>query len=79
MVNTSGGLTILPELATQDFDEDQVELIRYFKTPAPVREIGLVTNRNYLKEKIVAALSDEIQKVVPPKMLQMQERSVVTP
>ncbi len=78
MVNTSGGLTILPELATQDFVEDEVELIRYFQSPAPVREIGLVTNRNYLKEKIVAALSEEIQKVVPPKMLQMEEREVVS-
>ncbi|WP_420153655.1 hydrogen peroxide-inducible genes activator [Siphonobacter sp.] len=78
MVNTSGGMTILPELATQDFTEDQLELIRYFQTPAPVREVGLVTSRNYLKEKIVAALSEEIQKVVPAKMLRQEERAVVS-
>lgn len=78
MVNTSGGMTILPELATHDFTEDQLELVRYFEAPVPVREVGLVTNKNYLKEKIVAALSDEIRKVVPSKMLLANERSVVS-
>jgi LysR family hydrogen peroxide-inducible transcriptional activator len=78
MVNTSGGMTILPELATHDFTEDQLELVRYFEAPVPVREVGLVTNKNYLKEKIVAALSDEIRKVVPAKMLLANERSVVS-
>ncbi|MFT4031837.1 MAG: hydrogen peroxide-inducible genes activator [Siphonobacter sp.] len=78
MVNTSGGMTILPELATQDFTEDQLELVRYFHEPAPVREVGLVTNQNYLKEKIVSALTTEIQRVVPPKMLRVKDRSVIT-
>ena len=56
MVEMNHGITILPELATLDFSVKQLNMVRYFKTPAPVREVSLVTHRNYVKKKLVGVL-----------------------
>lgn len=77
LVDSNQGLTILPELATQDFTDEQMELVRYFQEPAPVREVSLVTRKHYARQRVVAALSEEIQAVVPVKMAKAGRREVV--
>ncbi len=68
MVDKHGGMTILPELAILEFDEDMVENVRYFEEPEPVREIGLVTTDHFVKHSILESLSEEIASMVPEKM-----------
>jgi LysR family hydrogen peroxide-inducible transcriptional activator len=68
MVHTNGGVTILPEMATYDFDEDQMGLVRHFQEPAPVREVSLVTHRNYQRFKLIGALRGAIQEVLPARL-----------
>ena len=65
MVQINSGVTILPELAIWDLTEEQMEMVRYFKEPAPAREISIVTNRSYIKKRLVEALKTEILKSLP--------------
>ena len=62
MVDKNKGMTVLPELATFDMPEDQIERIRYFEDPEPVREIALVTNSHFVKLSLLQSLMDEIGK-----------------
>lgn len=78
MVDKNGGMTVLPELATVEFNEDEMEHVRYFENPEPVREISLVTNAHFVKISILESLMDEILKLVPEKMrVQNKKRKVL--
>jgi LysR family hydrogen peroxide-inducible transcriptional activator len=78
MVDKNKGLTILPELATLEFTEDQMERVRYFENPEPVREIALVTNDHFVRLTLLQSLMDEILKLVPEKMrVQKNNRKVL--
>lgn len=77
MIDVNGGITILPELALNDLDEEQLEQVRFFKSPAPVREISLVTYRHFVKEKLVAVLRETILAHVPATMHSMEKKAVV--
>ncbi|OJV53050.1 MAG: hydrogen peroxide-inducible genes activator [Bacteroidetes bacterium 43-16] len=78
MVDTNGGVTVLPELATFEFKEDYQDNIRYFKDPQPEREISLVTNSHFVKLSILQTLMDEILNLIPEKMkVQKSDRKVL--
>lgn len=78
MVEKNGGMAILPELATLEFNEDQIENIRYFEAPEPVREIALVTSSHFVKDSVLQSLMDEILRLVPEKMrVQKKNRKVL--
>lgn len=78
MVDTNGGVTVLPELATFEFKEDYLDNIRYFKDPQPEREISLVTNNHFVKLSILQTLMDEILNLIPEKMkVQKSDRKVL--
>lgn len=78
MVDKNRGLTVLPELATHEFSEDQMEKVRYFEDPEPVREIGLVTNDHFVRLTLLQSLMDEILAIIPEKMrVQKKNRKVL--
>lgn len=77
IVELTGGLTILPELAIKDFDPVHLDNVRYFRSPEPVREISLVTHRNMVKEKALSLLEEAVQKAVPERMHAKKNRKVV--
>lgn len=78
MVDKNKGLTVLPELATMEFTEDQMDRIRYFEDPEPVREISLVTNDHFVRLTLLQSLMDETLKLVPEKMrVQKKNRKVL--
>ncbi len=60
LIELNAGVTILPELALRSFTPEQFENIRYFKEPAPVREISLVTYRAFVKKRLAQVLQNEI-------------------
>jgi LysR family hydrogen peroxide-inducible transcriptional activator len=67
IVDTTDGLTILPEMATHYFTSTQLSKIRHFKHPAPVREVSMVLHRNYAKQNLIQILRTEILEVIPEK------------
>ena len=77
MVEMNDGITILPELATLDFSVKQLNMVRHFKTPAPVREVSLVTHRNYVKKKLVDVLKEEIIHTLPTKVTLNKKSNII--
>jgi LysR family transcriptional regulator, hydrogen peroxide-inducible genes activator len=77
MVDVNHGATLLPELALADLTAKQLAKVRYFKSPEPVREISLVTHKNYIKKRMLNALKEEILLVIPKQMKQRKKKDVI--
>lgn len=77
MVDTNGGFTIVPELALTDFGEKQLDRIRYFKSPEPAREISLVTQKNYLKKKLIEALAAQVLEILPKRLRSKKKKALM--
>lgn len=77
MVEVNGGVTILPELSIFDFNDEQMERVRYFKKPDPVREISLVTHRVDLKKQLIDAFKTSLLSAIPDRMKKQKERSIL--
>ena len=77
MVEINDGITILPELTTLDMTPDQSQLIRYFKKPAPMREVSIVVHRDFVKKRLIEALKQEIIAAVPEKIKKNKSLNVV--
>jgi LysR family hydrogen peroxide-inducible transcriptional activator len=68
MVDINGGFTIIPELSMSGLNEDMLSQIRTFKDPAPVREISMVTNKYFTKNKLAIAFVDSLLAGIPENM-----------
>jgi LysR family hydrogen peroxide-inducible transcriptional activator len=68
IVEAGKGITLLPELSISEFSMKQMNMVRYFRNPEPVREIGLITTKNFIKKRMLEALKNEILEVIPKKM-----------
>lgn len=77
MVEMNNGVTILPELATLDFSVKQLNMVRHFKAPVPVREVSLVTHRDFVKKKLVDVLKAEIVEALPKKITLNKKNNIV--
>ncbi|WP_421942101.1 LysR substrate-binding domain-containing protein [Pedobacter sp.] len=77
MVDLNGGATLLPELAITELSAKQMNKVRYFKPAEPVREISLVTHKNFIKKRMLNALKDEILEIIPKAMKQKKKKDVV--
>src|SRR5690606_13172348 len=77
MVDINAGITILPEMSILGYDEDQLNQVRYFKAPEPVREISLVTTSNFVRKQAVNALKNEILEVVPDRFKNKKKKEVM--
>jgi LysR family hydrogen peroxide-inducible transcriptional activator len=76
MVDMNNGITILPELALGDLNAKQKKNIRYFKPPAPVREVSIVTYRYFVKYHLIELLRNEIIKNIPSVMLSPERKQI---
>jgi LysR family hydrogen peroxide-inducible transcriptional activator len=76
MVDLNNGITILPELALSDLSTKQKKNIRYFKPPAPVREVSIVTYRYFVKYHLIDLLRNQIAKNIPPHMLSSDRKQI---
>ena len=65
IVEQEFGYTLLPELATLQMSDKQMQHVKYFKNPQPVREISLVRHRSFIKSKLVQLLKDELLQAIP--------------
>ena len=68
LVDNQQGVTILPELAIQYLSPDKQQKLKSFQSPAPVREVSLVTHRDFIKRALIAALEQAILSAIPEKM-----------
>jgi len=77
MVDINNGATLLPELALADLSTKQLTKVRSFKSPEPVREISLVTHKNFIKKRMLNALKEEILTFIPKAMKNKKKKDVV--
>jgi LysR family hydrogen peroxide-inducible transcriptional activator len=77
MVEVNDGITILPELATTDLRSSQLQLLRKFKSPAPMREVSLVVHRDNQKKRMIDLLRQEIIDSIPDKIRANKKGNVI--
>jgi LysR family hydrogen peroxide-inducible transcriptional activator len=76
MVDLNNGITILPELALRDLTKKQQKKIRYFRPPAPVREISIATYRYFVKYNLIEVLKKEILASLPSGMKEAGRKNI---
>ena len=55
----------------------QQNMIRHFKSPAPVREVSIVTHRDFLKKKLVDVLKEEIINALPERIKSARKKHII--
>jgi LysR family hydrogen peroxide-inducible transcriptional activator len=76
MVINNSGYTLLPHLAVLNLSEEELEHVRDFQTPVPTREVSLVHNRIFLKEKIISALEASIIENLPDSLASLKKKNL---
>lgn len=76
-VDKNGGITLLPELATYEMNSARKNMLRYFKSPAPVREISLVIVKTYTKTRLINILKQTIMENLPPQVERKKKVEIV--
>jgi len=69
IVDRNSGITIIPEMAIDDLNEKQRRNVRSFKGVSPVREISLITRKDFLREQVVKIIINEVKESVPSSFL----------
>lgn len=79
IVDQNSGLTVIPEMALDHLTEEQIKNVRPFKGNVPVREVGLVTRKEFLRESMLNLLLDEVKNSVPAHFLSADMKKNVVP
>ena len=77
MVNRYKWVTLLPELATLELSEEEKTRLRPFEGPSPTREVSIILNRSFLKQKLVELLFKEITDSIPQEMTSKAHGKIV--
>lgn len=80
LVNQNNGLTLLPHLATLDLTRSEKKYIHEFKDVVPVRRIGLVVHKHFVKKRVLQKLQNDIQERIMPLIGKMtSDEKVIDP
>ncbi len=79
IVDTKGGITILPELTSLALNEYQEDNLKVISGKPKAREISLIVTNNYDKERYVEVLGEKIKSNIPHHMLEKQDYEIVDP
>lgn len=74
LVDSYGGYTLLPQLATESLGT-QSRLIP-FERPIPAREIGLVYRREHYKSRLIESLAEAILKAIPEDLQKIRQKDL---
>ena len=73
IVDNNNGITVIPEMALSHLTEEQRKNVRFFKDNKPVREISLITRKDFLRERLIETIEEEIKMSVP---VALQDKSL---
>lgn len=68
ITESSGGMTIIPELATWNLSPQRKERVLPFYEPTPVREVSIIYHKFTTKIRLINAVMQAIQDVIPAYM-----------
>jgi LysR family hydrogen peroxide-inducible transcriptional activator len=77
MVDINQGTTLLPQMSLHSLSPQQLQKVRRFKPPEPVREISLVRHPNFVKTRMMNALKDEIISLVPGLISENAKKTII--
>lgn len=77
IVDMEGGLTVLPEWATLELNEEDRQHVRVMENDSSVREISVIYSRNYARSRAVVALKDMIKLSIPEKIMENNQTHVL--
>lgn len=78
-VKENKGTTLLPYLSTIDFSESDKQKLSYFTTPVPVRSVGILHHKHFVKLKLLEQLKEQIQKSIIPLLQANAKELVIEP
>lgn len=78
-VKRNKGLTLLPELATLEFSEEEKSRLFQLQAPVPVRSIGIVTHEHFVKRGLLKIMQEQIQLKINKILQNNTSESVVNP
>ena len=70
LVDTEGGFTLLPDLFLDEIPLEEHDRIKKIENYRPVREVSLIYNKNFAKQKLLDTLHKHIIEYIPKRMLQ---------
>lgn len=77
IIDKEGGYTLIPELASLDIPVDKVHQVKHFTNYLPLREVSLVTIRQFAKTKLIELLGETIVESVPAGLLNKDRGTIV--
>ena len=66
-------------MAIANLSEEQKKNIRPFKNSTPVREISLVTRREFIRERLIDVIVSEVKEAVPLSLQDEAMKKYVVP
>ena len=77
LVEMGKGMTILPALAAREVPLEKRHMLKSFDFPVPVREISIVTHRQFLKKKVIDALTKTMREELPNELRNGENNYIV--
>lgn len=77
LVDKEGGLTFIPELATLDMYDDQLDRLKFIADQNPVREISIVLGRRAMKKKLIDLFSAELLEALPAQIRENTNENII--
>lgn len=77
--NEGYGITLLPAMHAEDLPKEYQKNIRYFKNPAPTRQVSLVYHQSNLRKSFEESLINSIQSVVRGKIFTDHIENLTSP
>lgn len=79
ITKASKGITIIPYLASIDLPDSERSNLIEFMDPVPVRSIGLLTHKHFVKKRLLTQLQTTIQQSISGLIPENEHYTVVSP
>jgi len=79
IVDQNDGLTVIPEMALAHLSDMQKKNVRPFKNSTPVREVSLITRKEFFRERLLNIIIDEVKAAVPRSLQDEAMKKYVIP
>lgn len=73
------GVTLLPLLAIQEFEKEELQYCSRFSPPVPVRSVGMIIHKHFVKKKLLKKLQIMIQQSMSKLIEQTSKEHIVHP
>lgn len=79
IVDKNDGLTVIPEMALANLSETQMKNVRPFKNSTPVREVSLITRKEFYRERLLHIILEEVKTAVPNSLQDESLKKYIVP